>query len=155
MRRVFFVSIVSVSALLAGCANPGVVQLSSDTYLLARNDKAGIFGNVAKLKAEVIEDANKFAESKGKAAVPISQDSTPAYPGHFATFDYQFRLVDKDSPQAVGGQLNYADTTSGSKNNRSAVALEAEITRLDSLRKKGLLTDAEFESAKKKLLDNF
>lgn len=154
MRIINVVMPTLASLCILGCANPGVVQLSADTYLLSRNDKAGVFGNVSKLKAGVIEDANRFAESKGKVAIPISQDSTPAYPLHFATFDYQFRLVDKDSPLAVGGQLNYVDAAKGVEL-PSAHALDAELTKLDSLRKRGLITDAEFEVAKKRLLEKF
>lgn len=84
---------------LVGCTNPGIVKLSHDTYLLTRADHAGIFGNTSRLKASVIKDANDFAENLGKVAIPVSTHETPVYPGHFATFEYQFRTVDKDDPE--------------------------------------------------------
>jgi len=55
---------------------------------------------LAKLKAGVIKDATEFAESMGKVAIPLHSNSTPVYPGHFATFEYQFRVVDKNDPEA-------------------------------------------------------
>jgi len=37
--------LVGVAALLmAGCANPGIVQISPNTFLLSREDHGGIFG---------------------------------------------------------------------------------------------------------------
>ena len=48
--------------LLSSCgSNPGVVQLSPDTYFISRTDKAGLFGNASKMKTEVIQEANEFA----------------------------------------------------------------------------------------------
>src|ERR1700694_5560599 len=94
------IGIVCLFAGVAACANPGIVEMSPDTYLLARQDKAGVFGNAAAMKAAVISDANAYAASKHKVAIPISMHETPLWPGHFATFDYQFRLVSPDDPAA-------------------------------------------------------
>lgn len=140
---------------LGGCAKPSVVQLSQDTYLLSRSDAGGAFANTAALKAGVIRDANAFAESKGKVAIPISSNAKRPGIG-FPSFDYQFRLVDKDSPEArsevpvvVGGKAStHSDASPG-----APLDLYTELTRLDELRKKGMLTDAEFDAQKQKLLD--
>ena len=94
--------------LLVGCvSNPGVVELSPGTYMLSRVDHGGIFGNEATLQANVINEANAFAKSKGKVALAVSTHLDPMWPGHFASFQYQFRLVDpsdqvEHSPQAIG-----------------------------------------------------
>ena len=153
-------------ALLAGCSNPGIVQLSPDTYMLSRADRAGIFGNTAALKAGVIQDANEFAENKGKVAIPLATHETPVYPGHCATFEYQFRVVDKNDPEAkrtalvpradvviektekVTADVHTKEDTAASM----GVDLYTELTKLDDLRKKGIITDAEFDAEKKKLL---
>ena len=58
--------------LLTGCANPGVVQISPDTYQLSRSSAAGAFANTSALKARVINDANVFAQKQGKIAVPLN-----------------------------------------------------------------------------------
>jgi hypothetical protein len=149
----------------SGCQNPGIVQLSPDTYMLSRVDRAGIWGNSAALKADVIRDADAFAESKGKVAIPVAANETPVYPGHCATFEYQFRVVDKDDPEAkrtslvpradivieknenISGDIKTKDTTE-----KGPPDLYTELTKLDDLRKKGIITDAEFDAQKKKLL---
>jgi hypothetical protein len=56
----------AIALLLAGCANPGVVHVSENAYVLSREDHAGIFGSASKLKAGVVSDANAFAAGQGK-----------------------------------------------------------------------------------------
>lgn len=164
MKTSYILICLFAIALLTGCSNPGIVQLSPDTYMLSRADRAGIFGNTAALKAGVIKDANEFAKSKGKVAIPLATRETPVYPGHFATVEYQFRVVDKNDPEAertslvpradvviektekITADVHTKDGTS------KGVDLYSELTKLDDLRKKGIITDAEFDTEKKKLL---
>lgn len=88
-------------ALLAGCANPKVVQISAGVYELSRADHGGIFGNKDALKSGVIRDANAFAEGQGKIAIPVCAKEHPTgIWGDWASFDYTFRVVDKDDPDA-------------------------------------------------------
>ena len=165
MKASTYISILFVAIFLLGCANPGIVKLSPDTYMLSRADHAGIFGNTAKLKASVIEDANKFAESMGKVAIPLSTNETPVYPGHFATFEYQFRVVDKDDPEARRTHLLPrpkaviekhekidADIKTEDKGSKR-IDTYTELIKLDDLRKKGIITEAEFENEKAKILN--
>jgi len=87
--------------LLAGCANPSVVQLSPGVYELSRADHGGIFGNEEALKSGVISDANAFAESQGKVAIPVAAKEHPVgILGDWASYQYDFKVVDKDSPEA-------------------------------------------------------
>ena len=87
--------IVCFSIFAFGCANPGIVKVGEDTYLLTKSDRRGIFGNASALKAEVIQEANDFAESQNKIAVPLNTEYSQMYPGKFASYDYHFKLVDK------------------------------------------------------------
>jgi hypothetical protein len=149
--------------LLSGCANPGIVQVSPDTYMLARADRGGIFGNTARLKAGVIRDASEFASQQGKVAVPVASHETPIYPGHCATFEYQFRVVDKNDPEAkrtalVPGPdlvIEKTDKISAEVHTTGGPQkpgdLYTDLAKLDDLRRKGVITDAEFEIAKKRL----
>jgi len=154
----------ALAVLFTGCSNPGIVKLSPDTYMLSRADRAGIFGNTAALKAGVIQDANEFAEKQGKVAIPINVAQTPVYPGHFATVEYQFRVVDKNDPEAKRTSLVPRADVVIEKNEKIAADIHkiddtpkqtdlyTEIMKLDDLRKKGLITDAEFEQQKQRLL---
>lgn len=162
MRRILSVISFAV-ACLAACANPGIVQLSPDTYMLSRTDKGGVFGNSAAMKAGVISDANAFAQSKGKVVIPLTTHETPMEVGRgFATFDYQFKLVDPESPEARSTVLLRGPDIVIEKNEKSDVRVKdtsdkpkdlySELLKLDDLHKKGILSDQEFEARKKKVL---
>lgn len=152
-----------VALTLAGCSNPGIVKISPDTYMLTRTDRGGVFGNASKMKAEVIQEANEFAERQGKVAIPISTKETPMAIGQFASFDYQFRVVDKDDPEAKRTSLvpradivvEKTEKISADVRTKEERApdLYIELTKLDELRKKGIITEEEFIAQKKRLLD--
>ena len=157
-------ALLPAAAVMAG---QEIVQLSPGTYMIIRDSKAGAFASMAKLKAETIAAANSFASSQGKVAIPISSKETRAVPFTFRwpTFEYQFRLVDPDDPAAKSTGL-----TSPTKDGVSA-ALDAEastqprpakpteatdiytqLSKLDELRQKGIITQEEFDGQKKKIL---
>ena len=103
MRQQLVFALTLVAALLSqGCASvPGPIQISPDTYIITREDHRGIFGSLASLKAEVINEANQFAARQGKVAIPISSQEHPLGrgPAQWASFEYQFRVVDKNDPE--------------------------------------------------------
>jgi uncharacterized protein YcfL len=160
---------LSIAALaLVSCANPSIVQVSPDTYLLSREDHAGIFGSSSSLKAGVIADANAFAASKGKVAIPITAQEKPvgSTPGSWAKFDYQFRVVDRNDPEAQRtALLPRADTVTEktekismevSIDDKSAKSkdLYNELIKLDDLFKKGIISRSEFDIQKQRLLNS-
>ena len=114
-----------------------------------------------------MKEVTEFATKHGKIAVAVSTQSVPRSPGHVPYFEYQFRLLDQNDPRAQGVTLtprpdyvvestqniNAQLKVEGLKTNRGdAVDLYTEITKLDDLRKRGLITDVEYETEKKKLL---
>jgi len=164
-RSAIILCVICLTVVITGCANPGIVKLSPDTYMLTRTDKGGVFGNASRMKANVIREANEFAASQGKVAIPISLKEDPMYIGHFASVEYQFRVVDKSDPEAGRVSLVPRPNIVIDKTEKSSVDIHTkdqteksrdvyvELIKLDDLRKKGILTDAEFEAQKKKLLD--
>lgn len=114
---------------------------------------------MSSIKADVMKQANEFAEGKGKVAIPLAARETPSMPGQMPNFEYQFRLVSKGDPRASGGALEprsdivierkddirIKDVSPRSKD------VYAELVKLDDLRKRGIITEAEFETQKKKL----
>lgn len=150
--------------LLGGCASSGPIPMGNEAYMISQTSAGGIFRSMSSLKAEVMKQANAFAESKGKVAIPLASKESPAYPGHMPSFEYQFRLVDKNDPRAAGGALTpradlvieshetiKADIQTRDRS-ESKPDVYAELVKLDDLRKKGIITEAEFESQKQKLL---
>ena len=170
---------IGMFALLTGCANPGVVQVGGDLYLLSKQDHGGIFGSLPKLRADVINEANAFAASKGMTAVPVSLKEKPVgmKPADWATVEYQFRLAPANSSQTRGASLNAdrqtlpvrPDVSVQSTRTTSAVVevretqpnapgaaqrdIYTELLKLDDLRKRGVLTQAEFNEQKRRLLE--
>ncbi len=150
-------------ALLAGCARLSITPMSSDTYMASKTSAGGIFVSMGSIKTEVISAANAFAESKGKVAIPITATATPAAPGRNPSFEYQFRLVDRNSPLAGGGALlPRADIVIEKSEKISAdiqvknerhVDLYTELSKLDDLRKRGIITEEEFTLQKKRLFE--
>ncbi len=164
MKRIFIVCMF----FLFGCSNPSIVKISPDTYILFREDHAGIFGSASSLKAGVIRDASVFAKSQGKVAIPISSNFKPIGngPAQWASFEYQFRIVDKNDPEFRRTSLiPRADIVIEKKKNSSVDVkskhktgkpedVYTELIKLDELRKKGIITQSEFKSQKKKILSN-
>lgn len=166
MTRMLMFLLVVTAFCLGGCKSqqdPGIVLVSSDTYLLTRQSAPAPWGNPGALKGLVIQEANAFAEQKGKVAVPVSSKER-LMPNTRWLFEYQFRLANKDDPQTRGGALPTGpdvvierrsnlkadiQTTDSTKN---APDLYTELMKLDELRKRGLITDAEYETEKSRLL---
>lgn len=91
--------------ILTGCATADIVPIGRDTYMISQMSAGGVFTNTSKLKSDVILRANAFAESKNKIAIPVASTVQSAVPGRLPSFEYQFRLVDKDDPRATGTEL--------------------------------------------------
>ena len=142
-----------------------MVQLSPDTYMVRVEDHGGIFAfNRGNLKFSAIKQANEFALSKGKVAIPVAMDSHPVgILGDWAAVEYQFRVVSHDDPEAQRTSLTPRPDVVIEKNSNISADIKikdqsektkdvyTELIKLDDLKKKGIITDAEFETQKKKL----
>ena len=157
-------ALVFTVALTAACATSDVVPMGNNTYLISQTSAGGIFKAMGSLKTDVMKRANAFAEGKGKVAVPIASKESPAYPGHMPNFEYQFMLVDASDPRASGGALiPRADVVIEKKESTTADIhvkdqserprdIYADLLKLDDLRARHIITDAEFEVQKAKIL---
>ena len=161
-RSLMAVAVITAVLGLTGCANPEIVQLSPDTYMLSRNVGGRITGGLAGTKAEVIKQANEFAAAKNKVAIPLSARETPESFSSLGTYEYQFRVVDKNDPEfrrtslvprpEVVIEKSEKVTSEVRTKDEKAPDLFTELTKLDDLRKKGIITEEEFTTQKKKLL---
>lgn len=170
MRLTHFLLILSLAVVFVGPAradDSDVVQVSPGVWMVTVKNRAGIFANAATTKRKAIDAANEFAANKGMDAVPVSMESVRAGfgPGKWPYVEYQFRLVPKGSNETVGLKPRGGTAIEVNPSTQSPVPVEsqaeasastsdlyAELIKLDDLRKRGLLTDAEFESQKAKLL---
>lgn len=160
MKRLLLMALL---ASLCGCATAPAIPMGNDTYMISQTSAGGVFKSMSSLKAEVMERANAFAASKGQVAVPIAARESPAYPGHMPNFEYQFRLVDRSDPRAEGGALiarpdtvvevhNNAPPTPASPPAAKSSDVYTELLKLDDLRKRGIISEQEFEAQKAKVL---
>lgn len=93
MKTLHASAVILLLLFVTGCKSPGVVHVSGNDYMLSRASYAGMFANMPALKAQVVREANMFAELRGKVAIPVrSAESRPS--AGFPSFDYWFRLED-------------------------------------------------------------
>jgi len=153
---------------LVGCASGGILKLSPDTYMISRSSAAGMFANMSRLKAKVIQDANEFADKQNKVAIPLSYNEVRPVHG-FPSVEYQFRVVNKNDPEArrthlvprpdltiqrddsLDADINVDIKTKDESEEDSDIY--SELIKLEDLRERGILTDEEFQAQKSKLLN--
>lgn len=160
----------------ASAKKPEVVQVGPGTYMIFKEDHKGVFGSLAKLKVRVITQANEFAASRGQVVIPLACKEKPLGngPAQWASFEYQFKLVPRESPEAkeaagaacpdsVSHSTQVVRVTSTVEPTPAATPPSppaekstdtyTELLKLDDLRKRGILTEEEFEAEKRKLLN--
>lgn len=136
--------ILIFAATTIGCAPAPFVPVGEDTYTISQTSAGGMFKSMSSLRTEVIGRANAFAQSKGKVAVAVSEKESPSYPGHMPSFTYTFQLV-SSAPLVPG-----TDNTVSNRSEPNDVY--DKLLKLDDLRNKGIITQAEFEVQKTKIL---
>ncbi|MEI8299354.1 MAG: SHOCT domain-containing protein [Pseudomonadota bacterium] len=169
-RWVRWFTLSMAAGLLGACSYPGMVRLSSDTYRLSRADAGHVYADTAAMRAAVMEQANVFARSKGMTAVEVAVREDTLQVGHLSTIDYDFRLVQSGTqPALVAPVLAPASTAVAPApvaTPAAAVVMPAppvsaakarpdyydELIRLDDLRKRGILTEDEFQTLKAKII---
>lgn len=164
MKSIQLCFLAVITLAFFGCQNPGVMQLSADTYVISKSSAAGAFTNMAKLRASAIQEANEFAAKQGKVAVTLgAREVVPAH--GFPSYEYQFQLLDKSDPRASGVSLapradvviEKTEKITGDIRTKDVTEkkpdLYSELTKLDDLKKRGILTEEEFAAQKKRLLE--
>lgn len=146
MRMRIAVALAMVCApMLAGAT---IVELSPDLYLVIR--ERGRRESPETYKIAVIDEANRFAFSKGMVAAPISGRST--YGGSYLhEFEYQFQLMSRT--EALAAKPTLADVvvavdgvdTCGQHAAPTVAALMPELSKLEEFRERGLLAANKLE----------
>jgi hypothetical protein len=153
--RIF--SVFSVYAALLGCVAvakspeaPVVVPMGDNTYSITRAAPNAFHRDTDKLKAEVSDDAAKYCAAQGRQLKVVSLTSEKPWPG----IGYaKAKIVFKALSAAELEQANAPAATEAREKPMSMDDLVYDLTKLDDLRKKGILTDEEFQAEKKKVLN--
>ena len=154
--------IIAVAIFLAGCAsNSGVIPIGQDTFMVSRQAATGFSGS-GTLKAEAFQEASQYCEKLGKSLQVVSthEASPPYILANFPKAEIQFMCLDAKDAELNRPKLRKeADTVIEVKKDIRTKDesvkhkdVYAELIKLDDLRKKGIISEAEFAEQKKKLL---
>jgi hypothetical protein len=117
-----------------------VVELGNNTYSITCEANTSFTRRTKELKAQAREEATKFCASRGKQLKVVSTTENKSfYLVGFARATIVFKALDAGDPELTGEQAATGD-------------LYSTLVKLDDLRKKGILTDEEFQAEKKKAL---
>jgi hypothetical protein len=158
------ISILLLITSVIGCASTstGVVSLGKDTYMLAMSQGAGTgIQNGAEYKAKAIVEANHYCMGLGKEFQIVSANQNDSQIAVLAKAEIQFMCLNENDPQLARPKLNQqADRIIEVRKEidvQNSTIREKdkykELIKLDDLLKKGILTDFEFQTQKKLLLE--
>ena len=152
-RRFFclLTALITAGSAWAASVSP-VASLGDNTYSITVKADNKFTRNTEKLKNEAMAAATDFCTKAGKQlkVVSVTEDKALLLVGPYAQATLTFQALSPGAPELAAP----ADVPG-----KPAVAaplttdeLYASLTKLDDLRKKGILTDEEFATEKKKLL---
>jgi hypothetical protein len=166
----WILSMILVVALsLGGCAavttsvpDVGVTNISENIYEIMDVDYRGIFGSEASLISGNVGKAETFASTHNKIAVPIlARIHRVGMMGDWAWFYYKFSLADPDSSEAnikfedivVERDARLSEEFYQNRHKEGASNVYDDLLKLDVLKKKGIISDSEFQQQKAKILN--
>jgi hypothetical protein len=127
-----------------------VVPLGHNTFSITREAATGFTRDTDPLKAQVQQDAAQYCAAQGKQLIVVSlTDDKPWFSVGFVSAKIVFKALTADeitvSKAAAATEAVERPSTTGD--------LYTDLLKLDELRKKGILTKAEFNAEKQKVLD--
>lgn len=142
--------------------------MGANTYIVTRQAATG-FSGAGTLKADAISEASRFCESQGKVlrVVAVTEAQPPYILGNFPKAEVVFKALDPGDPELaqpaefdasgtqvrVGSALRERSEIQVSIDRSESEHIYTKLEKLDELRKKGILTDDEFQREKTKLLE--
>lgn len=140
----------------------GIVSLGHDTYAATRTASTGWSRNTDKLKAQALEDAAAYCEKLNKKlkVLETKTDRPSVALMGVAYAKVVFKALDANDPElrtavletSPGGAAQVAAAPPPQKS--ETAQFYEDLMLLDDLRKRGLLTEEQFEARKQKLLDD-
>lgn len=130
-------------------------SLGGDTFAITRTATNGFDRDVQQFIADAKDDAAKYCADNGKVMKLVSTTSErPFFGNGFSSAKVVFKALPAGDPALTAAEpviVAGAPAVAGALPTQAG-DLYTEILKLDDLRKRGLLTDKEFEQQKKKLL---
>ena len=141
--------------------------MGNNTYSITRVARHALDRDIDALKAQAMEDATRFCATRGKQlkVVSMTEEKPWISVGYFkATIIFKAlnagdpELTSASAPVAAYAQPTYMASTpppaptAAPEKPVTTGDLYTALMQLDDLRKKGILTDEEFQSEKQKIL---
>ena len=141
--------------------SPEIVSLGHDTYALTRWANTGFTRNTDKLKTQALEDAAAYCATLHRELKVISTTAArPFVPlTGFASAKVVFKALEANDPElhapvteSIPGTAAPAAVENAASRTDTEV-LYKDLLQLDDLRKRGLLTEEEFQAKRRKLVE--
>lgn len=161
--RIELVAIAVATYLVVACTTTtGVVPLGEDTFMIGTSGKSPGGFSGAQAKANALQEAQKFCAAQGKKVQVVNTQQADMRFGVDATAEVQFMCLSpgdaelgrpklrKTPDQLIEVVSPAAPPVAAPPQKRTD--LYSDMLKLEDLKKRGLLTDAEFEDQRRKLL---
>ncbi len=164
MKMPLFAWLALPLALIAATAraadpNPEIKSLGADTYALTRWADNTFQRNVEKLKEQALQDAAAYCASLHRELKVVSVTTAKPWPTlGFAHAKVLFKALEANDP-ALHAPAQESTPAAAAAVVESAPpkteteALYGDLLKLDELRKRGLLTEEEFQARRKRLAE--
>ncbi len=153
LRRLFHLAMLAIANVTWAANVLPVTPAEDGSYAVTAKATHKFTRNTDKLKEQAMKAAADFCAKDGKSLKVISwkEDKNQYLVGDFAQVTLAFKALASGDAELTPVQTAAPVPAKPMTTDE----LGAELTKLDDLRKKGLLTDAEFDALKQKLLNRF
>lgn len=167
LLKIFTVSLLAIAFTARASAHDDIgapIAAGTDTYSITVTAGNALMRDTDKLKAEASDAAANFCAGQSKVLKVLSLNKkSPRFSLGYCTATIVFMSLNPGDPALlppapVAAPVAYAPAAyapaPAAPQALTTDELVAELTKLDDLRKKGILTDEEFQSEKRKVLSH-
>jgi hypothetical protein len=145
MKKIY---LVPVLILLSACASSsGVVKVGEDTYTVSGSGKSPSGYAGSEVMKAVFKEANDYCAEMSKKVNVVTTHMNDQSFGIPAAAEIQFKCLAANDPELK----KEADKSPSSQSNKSSTT--EKLKELESMRQQGLISDSEYTSKKKTILD--
>jgi hypothetical protein len=160
LLKIFSVSLLGLAFAARASAHDDVgspVSLGNNTFSITAEAGNALMRDTDKLKAEASDAASNYCAAQGKVLKVVSLNTkSPRFSLGYCSAKIVFLALNPGDPALLPPPPVVAvdSTVAAAPRALTTDELVSELTKLDDLRKKGILTDDEFQSEKKKVLSH-
>ncbi len=155
------ITVIAVVVFLTGCASSGVVPMGQDTFMISKQSATG-FSSAGAVKADIYREGSAYCASQGKEFQPVNDHGVDGVPGRaFASAEVQFRCLNKGDAELSRPTMKPIANIRIENDIREKKDIHVqdsgdmytELKKLKDLLDTGVITQTEFETQKKKIMD--